>query len=1066
MVYRFFFILLLIQQIAFDQIIITEIMYDLDGTDSPNEFIEIYNDSPDTISLSGWSIKDKSSEDFLIDSSGVYHLVPESYAIILEGDYSVVSGIYADIVPPNVPVYFVDDASIGNGLSTTDSLWIMDSSGIVVDFTGWDDIATDGYSIERVRLDSPFHGSNMLQSLDSLGTPGNINSVFPHSIDGKIIVPETWTINDTLANFDSLHLHVSLSNIGLLPLMGHVNFIWENDTIHTMSLPEIFPLDTLALDITLGPFSSGLHTLLCFLSIPGDENNSNNFLSVDFGVRFDPWTITLNEFLPIPVSGGSEFIEVLNVSNEPIRLKNWKVMDATQAVYRLPDSIIVSNQYCVLTESDNLIVPDSSLNVIPDQGLPSLNNTGDVIRIFDPFGTLIDSLHYNIDWGYSEGISMEKYQVQDSSWDASSWAPSNHNFGSTPGYRNSIMPYQIDGGLVEYSMSSIPRIPGHLEPFTIQMSVHNPGLNPITQMSVSLLIQSNLLTIPVNESLIPGDTISVESSLDGLPAGSYPCMAALYLENDGNPLNNVIQDTIHISYPFGSVSINEFLSAPNNDQSEFVELVAHDTIQFRGWTLHDSRSGSSPFPSMEITPYHYITIASDSIAGFENPYPIIFDDAFPSLNNSGDIIRILDHTGTTIDSLDYTSDWDIEPEISLEKLHPDLLSSEPSHWMPCTAMDQMTPGTLNSVTLLRKNGTIVSMDISPLYPENHEAISITMVVTNNGQNDISGVMTIETDDKEIGEISIPILSWRDSCTVSTTIEPLESGVHPVVAFLFVHQEEFYADNVFSDTVRVSYPFGAASINEFLAIPNLDQCEFVEIFNPDRIHLNGWGIGDNTGSISVLSTNHDSEYVTIMADSSLITIADNIHWEVPKSGLPSLNNSEDSIILHDMTGRIIDSLDYSDNWPLEPGRSLEKFRPDYLSASKVNWALNIEIDGISPGEQNSVHVGSLSSAGEIDLSPDPFSPDGDGQDDVLTIHYKTPFMSPIARIRCFDILGRPVRALLWDQPTPQEHTLFWDGRDDQNQMSRIGIYLIEFKFKDQVTGQYWDGLRPVVLARPL
>ena len=47
----------------------TEVMYDLVGTDSPNEFVELFNLSQtDTANLNGYTIKDKSSEDALVDS--------------------------------------------------------------------------------------------------------------------------------------------------------------------------------------------------------------------------------------------------------------------------------------------------------------------------------------------------------------------------------------------------------------------------------------------------------------------------------------------------------------------------------------------------------------------------------------------------------------------------------------------------------------------------------------------------------------------------------------------------------------------------------------------------------------------------------------------------------------------------------------------------------------------------------------------------------------------------------------------------------------------------------------
>lgn len=61
----------------------TEVMYDLVGTDSPNEFVELFNLSQtDTADLSGYRIKDKLSEDTLVDSGFGLRIPPQSYALI------------------------------------------------------------------------------------------------------------------------------------------------------------------------------------------------------------------------------------------------------------------------------------------------------------------------------------------------------------------------------------------------------------------------------------------------------------------------------------------------------------------------------------------------------------------------------------------------------------------------------------------------------------------------------------------------------------------------------------------------------------------------------------------------------------------------------------------------------------------------------------------------------------------------------------------------------------------------------------------------------------------------
>ena len=122
--YRWLFIFL--PSFIAGQILITEIMYDLDGSDSPNEFVEIYNLSvADSVDLTGWQIIDRSYADDLVDSGYGLFIPPGSYGLIFEGDYNFNTGIYADSIPAGVVLIKVDDSSIGNGLSTSDSLFLI-----------------------------------------------------------------------------------------------------------------------------------------------------------------------------------------------------------------------------------------------------------------------------------------------------------------------------------------------------------------------------------------------------------------------------------------------------------------------------------------------------------------------------------------------------------------------------------------------------------------------------------------------------------------------------------------------------------------------------------------------------------------------------------------------------------------------------------------------------------------------------------------------------------------------------------------------------------------------------
>ena len=154
-----FYFLMLYHALVFAQgeCLITEIIYALPGSDSPNEFVELFNPSEmDTLDLNGWSIPDA-----LIDSGYGLKVPPLSYAVILEGDYPVNSGIYLGLIPENTILIKVDDSSIGNGLSSSDSLYILDSADQIIETLGWEDWSDDGFSLERIRLHLANSPANM-----------------------------------------------------------------------------------------------------------------------------------------------------------------------------------------------------------------------------------------------------------------------------------------------------------------------------------------------------------------------------------------------------------------------------------------------------------------------------------------------------------------------------------------------------------------------------------------------------------------------------------------------------------------------------------------------------------------------------------------------------------------------------------------------------------------------------------------------------------------------------------------------------------------------------------------
>ena len=159
----------------------------------------------------------------------------------------------------------------------------------------------------------------------------------------------------------------------------------------------------------------------------------------------------------------------------------------------------------------------------------------------------------------------------------------------------------------------------------------------------------------------------------------------------------------------------------------------------------------------------------------------------------------------------------------------------------------------------------------------------------------------------------------------------------------------------------------------------------------------------------------------------------------------LNNDEDMVKITDIFREIIDSVYYYDDWynPNLPavGVSLEKINPALPSNDKNSWSSCALPVGGTPGLRNSIYTNVLPSSSEITVSPNPFSPDGDGFEDFTIISYKLASAVSQVRAKIYDVKGRLVRTLLNNQSVGSSGNIVFDGFDDNKQKLRLGIYII-------------------------
>jgi len=700
---KFFFLFFLCIAHVGAQLIFTEVMFNLPGKDSPNEFVEIFNTS-DTIAfnIGLFEIKDRFARDQLIPLTGNFTIEPLTYALILEGDYILKGGLYDSIIPEGIPCFSVDDLSIGNGLSIADSLYLIDSSGFIHDSIGWDLEFPPGFSYEKVCINNYQEPTGWSIGLDFLGTPGKENSNTPFMVDGEILFIETFY--DTIfSQNEPVAFRIVYCNSGLSAINATI-VLEENDILlgssNSISIP---PRDTTDIQLYIDSLSSGIHTIQGKILVLNDQDSTNNSQSTTVGIRYKPGVILINEFLPDPGNFDFEFVEFISFSNVSIDLSGWKIKDR-RSFSRPVDSLItlVPGQYFIIADDSAALkyVHDSVSLIIMDPGFPALNNSGDDIILVDPFGTIIDSLSYSGGWGIQSSRSLEKVIPHFLSTDSLNWIPALNFPGITPGFYNSVSPRWSDGKIDTSSIHLDPEYPEEDESMDIDMKLINSGEGPMSGNLSGVIEGDTLFTIPVYIKNFL-DTILVTVSLPGLTAGSYTISFNLDVPKD-TIFNNRCNFDFRVKYPAGVLLFNEFLPVPESDRAEFIELISTRYLDLEHWTYNDLSGSRLTLPHYNIYPGEYFVISNDSsIIGSipEEAQLYIPKFGFPSLNNESDSIWLSGPAEGGAEALKYDASWGIVKDRSIERIAGDLAAGNNTSWETSVALEGSTPGQENSVML-------------------------------------------------------------------------------------------------------------------------------------------------------------------------------------------------------------------------------------------------------------------------------------------------------------------------------------------------------------------------------
>ncbi|KPL18634.1 MAG: hypothetical protein AMJ92_07070 [candidate division Zixibacteria bacterium SM23_81] len=574
---------------------------------------------------------------------------------------------------------------------------------------------------------------------------------------------------------------------------------------------------------------------------------------------------------------------------------------------------------------------------------------------------------------------------------------------------------------------------------------------------------------------------------------------------------------MHVKAEASAIVINEVMANPlDEDTGEFVELYncGDVPIDLSGWRLADAADTNDfildyaglhdwGISGTVVPPEGYALIVDPEYSGEYQTFlkeqadstkvvllTIGLDTTLGNgLTNSGDLVIITDGEGFYV-----AFQWirDSGQGISWEKIEPEL-GDEESNWSTCRHPLGGTPGVRNSVARALYDVRVSGQDLqfAPPYPEPDQEVEIGTTIHNQGKASASGIQvfffqdldadTLMDEGEQIGwphviDQSIPpggIVSLQQSWL------PPCSGTHLVAVWALYPLDEDPIDNWAVVPLQVRFAPGTVILNEIMYDPapseedSRREPEWVEILHrgSTQLDLAGWTIEDSQGKLHPLC---DSSVVLLPDDYAVIAAGSPDDFRrafpgleglvlFPIGGMPSLNNAEDLILLRDAARTMVDSVFYFGEWGGGGGVSLERINPHMGTNDPLNWSWCVHPRGATPGQRNSIFTPVVPTGASLSAFPNPFSPDGDGHQEVTIISYRLPTAAARITLRLFDMRGRLVRTLMDQERCSSAGETIWDGRNNVGEHLKMGIYIIFMEALDDRQGLICREKKTVVLA---
>ncbi|MBI3134822.1 MAG: lamin tail domain-containing protein [Bacteroidetes bacterium] len=530
------------------------------------------------------------------------------------------------------------------------------------------------------------------------------------------------------------------------------------------------------------------------------------------------------------------------------------------------------------------------------------------------------------------------------------------------------------------------------------------------------------------------------------------------------------------------VIITEIMADPTPvvglPEVEFIEIYNRSAKYFdiSGWTIGDATSNAA-IGSYVLTPGSYVIICGlgdDGLFATSNKTVA----ALPAYNNDADAVVLKDNLGNMLDSVYFDLTWyddavKDDGGWTLERKHNDAPCSDQNNWSASVDVLGGTPGSQNSIWTNSDDSLapqITSFDVI-------SAGELVVYFDQNLDTLVPAGVTISP--------AVTGLYWNYSALNALHIFPTTLVVNILYDVTVSLAADCWGNVMNPEVLKLGLPDSIEPedliLNEVMFNPLTNGSDYVEIYNRsekildlDELYLANWD--DSIANYENVSSDQrlimPGEYVLLTEDSTDIQNDFSIYGvgTFQDMDLPTYNDDSGSVYLISKDFGILDYLQYNQDMHYDlitdkNGKALERITFEGGMNNPDNWHTAAEnVEWGTPGYENS-QLMYPAVTGTVSLTPEIFSPDNDGNNDILTINLLFENTDNVVNIEIFDNRGRRIKELKDSYYVGNSALVTWDGSTDEGTKASIGTYVIlvsvleadgsrsEYKLACVVAGQF-------------